>query len=284
MSDQKFIELSECFFVDVDFAEDFRKLGLVSINAVFDFAGGKNLAKSNIDKHRSRIEFHLGDGKGVVFLKRYDHPPVLKQLLNWNSHHKRASMSSFDRMEGFHLAKANINIPKTIAYGRQWGKIFEKRSFIITQKIPDAESLERKLPAFFYANGDRGHLAQKCEFIEKLANFARRFHETGLRHRDFYFAHIFLNGNGEFYLIDLQRAFKPIVFGRRFRVKDISQLYYSAPGNYFSRADRLRFYLRYAGKTKLSWRDRQFIRKIKARAWRMADHDIKHGRAVPFAM
>ena len=92
----------------------------------------------------------------------------------------------------------------------------------------------------------------KKELINALADLVRKFHETGYFHRDLYFAHIFLGENGEFYLIDLQRTFKPKFSAFRYRVKDIAQLYYSAPGKYFSRADRLRFYLRYTGKTRLT--------------------------------
>jgi hypothetical protein len=83
-------------------------------------------------------------------------------------------------------------------------------------------------------------------------------------------------------LIDLARAFKPMLFRERFRVKDIAQLHYSAPGKYFSRTDRLRFYLRYAGQNKLTAKDKAFIRKIMKKTKSMAQHNIKHGRAVPF--
>ena len=38
------------------------------------------------------------------------------------------------------------------------------------------------------------------------------------------------------------------------------------------------------GKTKLDAEDRRFLRKIKSKAWRMALHDMKHSRPVPFAM
>ena len=68
-----------------------------------------------------------------------------------------------------------------------------------------------------------------------------RFHDTGFRHCDLYFSHIFLGEGGKLYLIDLQRVFKPVLFKERFRVKDIAQLYYSAEAKYFSRSDRLHF-------------------------------------------
>ncbi|GAI94186.1 unnamed protein product, partial [marine sediment metagenome] len=47
------------------------------------------------------------------------------------------------------LAQFGINTLRVVCYGEKWGMIFEKRSFIITEKIPDAESLERKLPECF---------------------------------------------------------------------------------------------------------------------------------------
>ena len=139
--------------------------------------------------------------------------------------------------------EAGINTPKTIAYGRQWGVLFEKRSFIITEKIPEAESLEKKLPDCFNSPATIEKLKMRRNFIARLAGFIKKFHETNYRHRDLYFSHIFCSDNGKFYLIDLARAFRPIFLHRRFQIKDVAQIYYSAPAQYFSNTDRLRFYL-----------------------------------------
>jgi len=282
MSTQKLVELSEDFFVDADFLGAFRQADLTSIDAVFQFDAGSDLGKDNLPKHRSRIQFEL-NGK-TLFLKRYDKPPVLAQLKNWISHLKRACTSDFDRLPAEQIAAAGIATAKIIAFGCRWNMFFEKQSFIITEKIPNAESLERKLPDFFYQPSAQENKKQKDRFINDLADFAHLFHDTGFRHRDFYLAHIFMDEAGRFYLIDLQRAFKPLLSAARFRLKDITQLYYSAPGQYFTRSDRLRFYLRYTRRSKRTWTDRLFIRRLKNKAWRIADHDIKHNRAVPFAM
>ena len=193
-------------------------------------------------------------------------------------------MSSFDRSGAQQLADCGIKTPETIAWGEQWAGGFENRSFIITRKIPRAESIERKLPDFFYEERSGENLKRRSAFIEGLADFVRRFHDTGFRHCDLYFSHIFLGEGGDLYLIDLQRVFKPVLFKERFRVKDIAQLYYSAPAQYFSRADRLRFYLRYTGGGKLKIADKRFIQKVNSRARRIARHDAKHGRAVGFAI
>ena len=284
MSGQKFVELSENFFADADYAPALRKLGLTDIDKVFDFDGGQNLNKAGLAKHRSRMKFDLKEPATTVFLKRYDRVPVSTQITNWLHHHRRASTGSFDRFGAEQLAAAGINTPKTIAYGEQWNGGFEKRSFIMTRRIEDAESLERKLPDFFYQEHSDENLKRRIAFVKALADFVRRFHETGSRHCDLYFSHIFYGDHGKLYLIDLQRVFRPWLLKERSRIKDIAQLYYSAPANYFSRADRLRFYLRYVAERKLNAADKRFIHKINARAKRMAAHDARHGRTVGFAI
>ena len=284
MSQQKFIEISEDFFVDEDFIAAFERQGLVSIDSIFNFSGGTELAKPNISKYRTRMTFDITGPDTTVFLKRYDDPPIFDQVKRWMQNGRRQSIADFDRLPVEVLNEACIKTPKTIAYGSQFRGLFERRSFIVTEKIPAAESIERELPDFILTPVTPQAARMKIDFINALADFVRKFHETGYFHRDLYFAHIFFGENGDFYLIDLQRTFKPKVSAFKYRVKDIAQLYYSAPGNYFSRSDRLRFYLRYKGVSRLTASDRFFIRLVKAKAWRIAEHDMRHGRQVPFAM
>jgi hypothetical protein len=207
---------------------------------------------------------------------------MTEQIKNWLSQGKRNSYSGFEVEALRELAAEGIKTPKIICYGEQWGLLFEKRSFIATEKIPNAEALERKLPPYFERAATGENLRLRKDFIARLASFVKRFHQTQYRHRDLYFSHIYQSSDGSFYLIDLARAFKPMLFRERFRVKDIAQLHYSAPGKYFSRTDRLRFYLRYAGQNKLTVNDKVFIRKVIRKTKSMARHDIKHGRTVPF--
>ena len=119
-------------------------------------------------------------------------------------------------------------------------------------------------------------------FIESLAAFVRKFHDTGFRHRDLYLCHIFCSSQGQFTLIDLNRVFKPIVFSQKYLIKDLAQLYYSAPGKIFTKTNRLRFFLAYLQKNRLSKKDKIVIKKIKSKSQRMAKHDKKHSRTPPF--
>jgi hypothetical protein len=271
--------MSSRFTADPAFEKALKQMGLDSIDAIFAFAGGRNLAKATLAKHRSRIRFETENPATTLFLKRYENTPILAQIKNWLGHRRIASTMWYDLDPAQKLADAGIHTPQTVCYGSERGTLFEKRSFIITRQIP-GESLERLLPPCF-ADTSKEKLKARRKFINSLAEFARKFHTTGYRHRDFYLAHIF-HHDGIFYLIDLQRAFKPLLLAERYRIKDIAQLSYSAPKKYFSRTDRVRFYLAYSSKKRLERSDKSFIRAVIRKMSLMADHDRRHNRIVPF--
>jgi heptosyltransferase-2 len=280
---QEFVETSKSFFVDPGYKTALDKSGLTTVDSIFSFNAGKNLSKDNLARFRSRLQLEINSPSGTLFLKRYDKPPVLFQFKNWLTHQSRKSCGFCEFESASELAAEGIGTPKVISYGEQWGKLFEKRSFIITEKIPSAESLEQKLPPCFNGPATAETLKLRRIFLAQLASFIKKFHQTNYRHRDLYFSHIYYSDDGSFHLIDLARAFKPILLRERFRIKDIAQLHYSAPARYFSRSNRLRFYLDYVGQSRLTKNDKIFIRKVIKKAELMAQHDIKHGRIAPFA-
>ncbi|MHC5076369.1 MAG: lipopolysaccharide kinase InaA family protein [Planctomycetota bacterium] len=263
-------------------ADAFAELGLTSLDAVFAFKCGKDPGGSKLPRYRNRLEFEIPGSAKKLFLKSYDNPGVLTQIKNWFWHDARKSMMSFDLNPVKDLELAGIKTPKAVSYGEQWGMFLEKRSFTITEEITNAQALEKKLPECFEDSTKLENVKEQREFIKELGQFAKKFHNSGYRHRDFYLAHIFYRKDGTLYLIDLQRAFKPRLLAERFRVKDIAQLYYSAPKSAFSKTDRLRFYRSYTGKRCLEKSDKVFIRKVFKKVMRIARHEIKHGRLVPF--
>ncbi|MBN2591352.1 MAG: lipopolysaccharide heptosyltransferase II [Sedimentisphaerales bacterium] len=278
-----FIRISDSFFVDSDYKTSLSNKSLESIDDIFSFSSAKDLKKKNLASFRSRLEFQINSPKATtLFLKRYDNPPVKIQLKNWLAGRGKKSLGFLEYETSEKLKDDGINTPKTVAYGDQWGTFFEKRSFFITEKIPNAEALERKLPDYFSGNSTPEKLKMRRDFITSLANFVKKFHKTDYRHRDLYLCHIFYNDKGEFYLIDLARAFMPLIFKKRFQIKDIAQLFYSAPGSIFSRTDRMRFYLNYIGRKKLSSDDKVFIHQVIKKVHQIARHDNKHGKQAPF--
>jgi heptose I phosphotransferase len=270
----EFVKIAPGFHIRSDFVGCFGKLGLKSMDDVFSFSGGKNLTKDNLAAFRERIMFNTAGPQAVLFLKRYQNIPKSVQLRNWLTRGERISTMTCDLKPAENLRNIGINTPAVVAFGFEWSGLFETRSFIIMEKVPDSVSLEEKLPDSFHRD--------RKNFIESLAAFVRKFHDTGFRHRDLYLCHIFCNSQGQFTLIDLNRVFKPLFFSQKYLVKDLAQLYYSAPGKIFTKTDRLRFFLAYLRKNKLSKKDKIVIKKIKSKAQRMAKHDKRHSRTPPF--
>lgn len=270
-------------------AEPFRQaleeLELTSLDAVFAFEGGTDMAKKGLGRFRRRLHFELtpaGSQRPVrVFLKRYDRPPVLRQLRHWLEHRKRASFGVAEHETASRLAEAGIRTPVTVACGQAWGLCFERASFLMTEEVAGAASLEQKRPACFEGPATQANVRARRDFIVRLAEFVRRFHATGYRHRDLYLCHIFHSERDGFCLIDLARAFRPLL-SRRFRLKDLAQLHYSAPGRYVTRTDRLRFFLAYSGHERLSPQDKACIRAVVRKANAMARHSRRHGIPIPF--
>ena len=282
MAVERLKKISDGVFVDPDFKEELENIGLGNIDDIFSFNQGINLAKQNISKHRNRLQIELKDKQTTIFLKRYTFPPIVTQLKNWLSAKKKISSALLDFEPAEKLSELGINTPKTILLAQQWGKIFEKRSAIATQQVLNAQSLEKRLPSFITESNSENKLKKK--FIKDLAEFVKKFHDTGYRHRDLYFAHIFYNQSENiFHLIDLARAFKPVILKSRFTTKDLAQLYYSAPAKFFTKTDRLRFYKIYSGKNKLGSKDKSVIHKIKIKIDKMSRHDEKHNRIAPYA-
>jgi heptosyltransferase-2 len=263
------------FFVDPAYKKGLEKLGLTSIEAVFSFQAGKNLTKENLAPYRSRIEFQIESPAVTLFLKRYDRPPMAVQLKNWMSAKKQTSCAYAEADSARNLKASGVNVAKMVAWGESWGPVFENRSFIITEKIPDGVPLERGLPEFFNSQPTAENLKIRQRFIRDLAGFIRKFHETGYRHRDLYLCHIFRVPDGRFFLIDLARAFRPAMLDARYRIKDLAQLNHSAPAQYFSNTDKMRFYITYTGESKMTTQDKHYIKKIIYKTRRIARHDSK---------
>ncbi|MCB1678172.1 MAG: lipopolysaccharide core heptose(I) kinase RfaP [Halioglobus sp.] len=92
----------------------------------------------------------------------------------------------------------------------------------------------------------------RLRLLCKLADTARRMHGAGINHRDFYLCHFHLDPatlerpRPRCHLIDLHRAQLRRCVPRRWRVKDLAGLYFSAMDCGLSRRDVLRFIRHYS--------------------------------------
>ncbi len=282
MNFENFKEVSPgCFILD-RYVDSFKVLGLGSVDDFVSFSGGQKITTKVVASFRNRVCFTAGEPAKTFYLKTYDHPPLKVQLSNWLDHGRRLSTAAYDYTPAMELDKIGIKTPVVAAYGEVMGAMLEKKSFIVTEEISDGVSLERYVPEFFTPPITGQKRKEQLDFIAGFADFTGKFHFSGFRHRDYYLAHIFWAEQSGFQMIDLQRVFKPKLLAWKFRVKDIAQLYYSAPGSIYSKAMRLRFYKRYAGVDKLTSKDRLFIKCVKGKAAKMAAHDEKKGKRVPY--
>ena len=113
--------------------------------------------------------------------------------------------------------------------------------------------------------------------IHSLARIARTMHGAGLHHQDFYLTHFLVPNDGspdEVFVIDLGRARRCRNLSKRWIVKDLAQLDFSASAA--SRSDRARFLKAYLGRRPTPT-DRQFLRRIERKSRAIARHSSRHG-------
>lgn len=209
------------------------------------------------------IDLKMNGEPQRVYLKR--HWTIKKSKST--SPHKEA-LSEWDNINA--LSQAKINVPDAMAVG--YGSINGHTvGFIMMKEVPgkpaDDFIKEDLIPAKSFK--------KRKSFTEDLALFASEFHELGYNHRDFYLCHTFVDSSGpnnKLNLIDLQRVQKRTVFRRRWLVKDLAQMAYSAL-KISSRTDRLRFYLKYAGSDTLSGLDKKFLRSIERKVETMVKRE-----------
>ncbi len=147
------------------------------------------------------------------------------------------------------LEKLGIDTLNIAAYGKRGFNPASQLSFLVTDELADVESLEdvcarwpQQPPA----------PALKRKLIERVACIARNMHGNGINHRDFYLCHFLLQRGGEpltaanidackLYLMDLHRAQIRREVPRRWLIKDLGGLYYSALDIGLTQRDVLRF-------------------------------------------
>ncbi len=144
----------------------------------------------------------------------------------------------------------------TIAgYGQRDWNPASRQSFLITEELENTVSLEhycRDWP------NSPPPFALKYALIDKIAEIAKRLHENGVCHRDFYLCHFlvdrlslrrpFHSNRLRVFLIDLHRAQLRQRMNRRWIVKDLAGLFFSSMDIGLSRQDYFHFMTAYRGK------------------------------------
>lgn len=147
------------------------------------------------------------------------------------------------------LQRVGVDTLSVAAYASQGFNPASLQSMIVTDELTGTVSLED-----YCADWDRvpPSFAVRLRLVLKLADSARRMHGAGINHRDFYLCHFHLDessleqGPLRCYLIDLHRAQVRGHTPRRWRVKDLGGLYFSAMDCGLQQRDLLRFIRHYS--------------------------------------
>lgn len=146
------------------------------------------------------------------------------------------------------FSQLGVSTMRLVGYGCSGLNPAQLKSFVLTEELAPIISLQdfcqdwKILPPTF---------ALKQAILTKVAHIARQLHEHGVNHRDFYICHFLLDlkmgldnldaNNVLIYLIDLHRVQLRRYTPQRWRVKDISGLYFSAMDLGLTKRDLFRF-------------------------------------------
>ncbi len=210
-------------------------------------APGRQTVLFSHDNKNYYIKSHTGVGwreilKNLSYLKK----PVIGAQNEWHGIH--------------HLDRINIKTMTPAGYGMVNRNPARRKSFIITEALENTISLEEFCGQWkTRPPHDEFEIRFKRWLIDHLAHTTRVMHNSGANHRDYYLIHFLLrrgydeNGhlspkNSHMHLIDLHRMQLRKRTPYRWRVKDVSGLYFSSMDMNLSSRDLFRFMSVYMGK------------------------------------
>ncbi|MES1213843.1 MAG: lipopolysaccharide kinase InaA family protein, partial [Singulisphaera sp.] len=169
------------------------------------------------------------------------------------------------------LAEAGIETMPVIAFGERLHENGLLESFLLTEELTGYVQLDHFLRERFPGRNGTSEAETTndrdfARLVQQVAEVAGRFHRAGYNHRDLYCCHFFIReprpGTFDVRLIDLQRVQHRTRLRRRWIVKDLAQLAYSAPRDVVSCSRRLAFFKAYLGVKKLGPPDRRLLRSV----------------------
>jgi heptose I phosphotransferase len=263
--------------VTSEFLPLLRANGLDEFEKVMAFSGG-TVVRDFPGRRTARLELKTPTGAAQgVFLKRYE-PGYLSagrrllRFLHWPGSDDEA-MREWSMIQK--VAACGIPTATPIAVGQQRSGGMVRRSFVMTAELAGAVEGQiwmERLPA-----------GERRRFLIRVAEMARRFHGSGLVHKDFYIGHVLVApkaDEAEFFLIDLQRVAKPALLRSRWIAKDLGSLAYSMFNAGATYTDLLRALAAYRGHSKLDADGKQAARAAFRRLAWLRTRQPKHGAPV----
>ncbi len=262
-------------------AEPYKKLleqnGLQKFSDFMLFDGGKVLKRLPSRTIR-KIECPSENGKKTFFMKRHkgNVSPLDSLRAYLSGFSKSWGRKEWEVIHAFH--EKGIPTLTAVAAGENVS-LFHQESFLITEELHGYQSLEMYLKTQFIPPMSKEKVTTKRALVKEVAEIARTMHGAGFNHRDFYCCHIFIkiekDGKRQLKVLDLQRVDHRRFFRRRWIVKDLAALHFSAPSDVITRTDRLRFLIHYMGSKENIRHNISLIRDVVRKTGSIMKHDIK---------
>lgn len=186
-------------------------------------------------------------GGSVYYLKRHQGVGFTEILKNWLVG-KRPILGARNEYEACrHLESRGLTAPRVAAFAEDDAPAPARASFVLTDELVGYEDLKVKTLRWLEVEPTP---LEKRRLLMRVADFARRFHDAGLVHRDFYLCHLLEHPDADRPLgvLDLHRALIFEEIPRRWRLKDLAALLYSSLDLPVSRLSWLRFVRVYTGR------------------------------------
>ncbi len=174
-----------------------------------------------------------------------------KEILENIFRFRRPVLGARDEWEALTKLKSiGIDTMTPVGFGENGFNPATQRSFLITEELEDMITLEDFCETW---RDNPPSIPLKRAIVQKLAEISKLMHDNGVNHRDYYLCHFMMLDTKpdpdhlKLYMIDLHRAQIRPSLPDRWRLKDLSGLYFSAMDYGFTRNDVYRFLKLYSG-------------------------------------
>ncbi|MGB0953777.1 MAG: lipopolysaccharide kinase InaA family protein [Planctomycetota bacterium] len=224
-----------------------------------------------------RKTYRVETEEGILFVKIHRDVPLARR---WNVLGKGSSSPAHIEWDAISMMrKTGFDVPEPVAFGEEINLLgCPRRSFIITREVV-GKQLDHLLEDGYPNPQNRSEREASDQVLRDVAGMVRRFHSTGFYHKDLYCCHLIVTEDprwGRPFFIDLERVDRDFPPRRRWLVKDLAALHYSAPAT-VTKADRLRFLLQYMSKRRVDAHTKRCVRDIVEKARKIAAHVPKFG-------
>ena len=199
-------------------------------------------------KSRQTFRFELN---GKSYFAKIHHGVGWREIFKNLFQFKKPVLSARNEYEAIRRLEAlGVDTMTPAAFGKRGRNPAKIESFIITEDLTDTVSLEDYCREW---KQNQPVFELKKALIDYLARASRTLHENGVNHRDYYLCHFLLDVSRDWKvgikasLIDLHRAQLRTQTPRRWVVKDVAGLYFSAMDIGLTQRDFFRFIKVYSG-------------------------------------